>query len=345
MLKNLLNKRLNNKEYLIFISLIFLSHFITINWYPTNFEGAYSKLAYFFSSSNKFYLIDSYSNVQANTIIFSLVASLLSNVTIFISPEISVRILSAFSYFFLIFSFKNLLSFLRKEDNLFLIILFVSNPLIWYYGHRIYVDLFAFSIGVYGFSILLDNENNKKIIFLSSLWIAFAILLKPFNLILVPISFIYLIYSYKFKLKTYLLAHTLLPIFIFFIFIVINNHYLNFFIIPEKFVTSGNIFTSLEKIDSGYILNIFTNFIYYVGYLGILTFPLLFKLDKNYLNINFFFKIIILLLVSFLLSKLLPYYAEISLGPLQKFFNIDFYKFIICVNFTYIFYLIFSLKK
>ena len=80
MLKKLLNKKLNYKEYIVFILIIFFLHLFTLNWYPTNFEGAYSKLAYFFTSNNKFFLIDSYFNVQANTIIFSLVGSLINNI-------------------------------------------------------------------------------------------------------------------------------------------------------------------------------------------------------------------------------------------------------------------------
>ena len=345
MLKKLLNKKLNNKQYLICFFFIFLLHLITINWYPTNFEGAFSKLAYFFSSNNKLFLIDSFYNVQANTIIFSLLGSLLSKFIIFINPEIALRIISAFSYFFLIYAFRNLLIFLKKEDTLFLIIVFFSNPLIWYYGHRIYVDLFAFSIGVYSFSILLRKILNKKNLLLSSLLLGMAILLKPFNLIFIPISFIYLIYKFKFKLKLSLILYIIFPILLFLIFINLNKYYLNFFVTPQKFISSGNIFIQLENISIKYILNIFSNFIYYVGYLGFITFPLLFKFEKKIFNISLFIKAIILFPISFLLSKTLSYYGEINLGPLQKLFNIDFYKFLICLSFIYILYLIFSLKK
>ena len=345
MLKNLLNKKLDNKQYLILIFFIFLLHLITINWYPTNFEGAFSKLAYFFSSNDKLFLIDSFYNVQANTVIFSLLGSLLSDFTVFINPEFALRIISAFSYFFLIYAFRNLLIFLKKEDRLFLIIIFFTNPLIWYYGHRIYVDLFAFSIGVYSFSILLGKILNKKNILLSALLMCMAILLKPFNLIFIPISFIYLVFKFKFQMKLSLIFNVIFPVLIFLIFISINKYYLNFFIIPQKFISSGNIFTNLENVNIKYILNIFSNFIYYIGYLGFITFPLLFKFEKKIFNINLFIKTIILFIVSFLLSKTLSYYGEINLGPLQKFFNIDFYKFLICLNFTYILYLIFSLKK
>jgi len=126
-----------------------------VNFFPTNFEGAYVKLSYFFFESNKLFLIDSFYNVQANTILFSIIASLISKLLVFVEPDIVIRLLSASSYFFLIFSFKNLLKFLEAEKFLYLFILFVSNPLIWYYGHRVYVDLFAFSIGLYGFSLFL----------------------------------------------------------------------------------------------------------------------------------------------------------------------------------------------
>ena len=343
MLKNLLNKKLNNKQYLILIFFIFLLHLITINWFPTNFEGAYSKLAYFFSSNNKLFLIDSFYNVQANTIIFSLLASLISSSVEIIRPEIALRLISASSYFFLIFAFKNLLIFLKREDKLFLIIIFITNPLIWYYGHRIYVDLFAFSVGIYSFSILLKTTLDKGNLLLSSLLIAFAILLKPYNLIFLPISFLYLIYKFKLNLK--ILFYIFIPVSIFLIFINLNNYFFGFFIVPQKHVATGDIFITLEKVNIEYISYIFSNFIYYVGYLGLITFPLLFRFEKKTFNKNLFVKIIIFFSISFLLSNLLSSYGEINLGPLQKFFNIDFYKFIICLNFTYILYLILSLKK
>lgn len=342
MLKKLLNKKLNYNEYIIFILIIFFLHLFTLNWYPTNFEGAYSKLAYFFSSNNKPFLIDSYFNVQANTIIFSLVGSLINNIITFLSPEISLRILSASSYFFLIFSFKNFLNFLKKEENLFLFILLISNPLIWYYGHRIYVDLFAFSIGLFGFSVLINNIESKKYFFKSLLWITFSILLKPFNLIFLPISFIFLAYKSRF----YSIISFIFPIFVFFIFLFINKYYFNFFLTPDKFISDGSIFIKLEKINIIYVLNIFSNFIYYIGYLGLITFPLIFKFDRKYLKINFFFKFIIIFLISIVLSKFLSdNYGEINLGPIQKYFSLEFYKLLICLNFTYLVYLIFSLKN
>ena len=348
MLKALLNKRLNIKEYLVIFFFIFLLHLITINWYPTNFEGAYSKLAFFFLQQDKLFLIDSFYNVQANTIIFSLLSSLLSKAIIFLSPEATIRILSATSYFFLILAFKNLLSFLKKENKLLFLIIFISNPLIWYYGHRIYVDLFAFSIGIYGFSILLDNFKDKKKVLQTSLWVSFAIILKPFNLIYLPIIFIYLFFIEKIRseLKFNLIVGIILPIFIFFIFLFLNKYYFDFYLLPDKFISDGSIFIKLEKIDLVYLLNIFSNFIYYVGYLGLITFPLLFRLTKKSLNKNLIFKIIIIFSISFLLSKFLSSnYGEINLGPFQRLFNLDFYKLIICTFFTYIFYLIFSLKK
>ena len=154
----------------------------------------------------------------------------------------------------MIFSFKNFLNYLKKEENLFLFILLISNPLIWYYGHRIYVDLFAFSIGLFGFSILINNMENKKYFFKSLLWITFSILLKPFNLIFLPISVIFLAYKSKF----YLIISFLFPVFAFLIFIFVNKYYFNFFLTPDKFISDGSIFIKLEKINIIYILNIFS---------------------------------------------------------------------------------------
>ena len=102
MLKNLLTKKLSNKEFFLLSLIVFLTHLLTINFFPTNFEGAYVKLSYFFFESNKPFLIDSFYNVQANTILFSIIASLISKLLIFFDPEITIRLLSASSYFFLI---------------------------------------------------------------------------------------------------------------------------------------------------------------------------------------------------------------------------------------------------
>ena len=62
------NQNTNQLKYLILIS--FLIHLISINFFPTNFEGGYGQYSNLFSSNNKLLYIKTYYSVQFNTYIF-----------------------------------------------------------------------------------------------------------------------------------------------------------------------------------------------------------------------------------------------------------------------------------
>ena len=62
------NQNINQLKYLILIS--FLIHLISINFFPTNFEGGYGQYSNLFKSSDKLIYIETYYSAQFNTYIF-----------------------------------------------------------------------------------------------------------------------------------------------------------------------------------------------------------------------------------------------------------------------------------
>lgn len=144
----------NNSQINIYllIFLTFIIHLVSLNFYPTNFEGGYGEYANFFNTIEKLNYLESYYNYQFNTYLFSGLASVLNKLLPIINGFQSVKILSAIGYVFLGLGIVNILKFYEYKNNylIFVLIIFL-NSIIWNYGHRSFNDLFAFSIGIFFF--------------------------------------------------------------------------------------------------------------------------------------------------------------------------------------------------
>lgn len=335
----------SNYKLILFSLLVFSAHLFTINYFPTNFEGAYAELAFFFQNNNKMFLLDSFYNLQANTYFFSILASGLSFI-LSLEPPMMLRILSAASYFILIHAFIKLLDFANLKFKYIYLLVFLTNPLIWNYGYKIYVDLFSFSLGLYGFSIFINDYNSKNKQLISAVIITAAVLLKPFNLIFIFINLIF-IFLHKKKINIYVVISFLTPIICFIVFIIINKIIFDFYVLPFKFISDESIFVPLNNINTLFFNKIISNFIYYLGFLGLIIFPIsLGIVKKEMVNLKNCFIIFFITIFALLLSLYLSdNYGELSLGPLQKYFGVFIYKFIISFSFIYLVYFIFNLKN
>ena len=181
----------------------------------------------------------------------------------------------------------------------------------------------------------------KKKIFSYFLYliIGIGIVIKPFNLFLVPISIMIYIYKNSLNLKTiinsfsYLIISILIPvIYYFLIFILLGD-----FIVPDNEDLKIAIFSSDKARDITYVIN---NFIFYIGYLQLITLP--FAINLNVFRHKLDYKNWIMIIISFLLILYLPNFlgnsAELDLGPLQKIIPYEIYLIMISTTFSLFLY-------
>ena len=148
---------------LIFISCIF--HLLTINFFPTNFEGMIGVGASFSILMINYYLkIFFLGNITLLLILFF--GAIINFLIPFINSDQSVRLLSSVSYIFLILGILNLNEYIfNKKIKVHYLFIIILHPIVWHYGHRMYVGLFSYSLSIYFFSLILINKNDiKKII-------------------------------------------------------------------------------------------------------------------------------------------------------------------------------------
>lgn len=323
MIKNELNDQLILK-YLILFS--FLIHLTAINFFPTNFEGGYGQYSDLFNSKDKILYLKSYYSSQFNTFVFAGLASTLNFLIPLIDGFQAVKILSAFSYFFLGFGLFNILKFYQyKYDYILFILVIFLNCIIWSYGFRAFNDLFAFSLAIFTLSRILSNFD-KKIIYFDALLFGISIALKSYNLILIiPVLFFY--YSKRNKQK---INETIFVFIIFFIPIILLNiltyNFLGFILAPTNEDLKIAILGNDNNRDLIWVTN---NFIFYIGYLTLISLPFFlicfFELiEKKVKKISIFIFVAIILSIYF--QKYAFISSELDLGPLQTLIPENIYK-------------------
>ena len=329
------------------VSFTFLFHLISLNFHPTNFEGGYGAFANFFDSNNKIKYLTAYYNTQFNTYFFSFLGSILNIIFPFLDGFESVKLLSASSYIFLGLGIINILKFHNfiNNKNLFLLIIFF-NCIIWNYGFRGFNDLFAYSLAIYFFSNILIT-NNSKSIYLNSFLLGISTIIKSYNLILlIPIFFHFLSKNKKkiiLNLKMiYIFLLILIPFIIFHI--TIYKH-LGFLFAPKNEDLQIAIIGNDPRRDIFWVLN---NFIFYIGYLMLISFPFSIVFYLNIIKkINFKILSLITLIIIFCIyfQNFLFISSELDLGPLQKYIPNSLYKTIILFGFFSFFILLISFKN
>ena len=329
-------KKKKNLHYIyIIIFFTFILHLLSINFHPTNFEGGYGAFANIFEQTDKLRFIESYYIAQFNTYIFSGIASIINEFFPFLNGYQSVKLLSALGYFFLGLGILNIFKFFdtkHSEFSIFLLIFF--NSVIWSYGHRSFNDLFSFSIGIYFFSNILIADN-KKSFYLNIFFLGIASIFKSYNLILlIPILFNYFSKDRKSNLIDFnffkIIIIFLLP---YIVYHLITFKYLGFLLAPKNEDLQIAIIGNDSSRNISWVLN---NFIFYLGYLTLITLPFsaifFIKLNKT-ISIKTIFIILFLILFSIYFEKFLFISSELDLGPIQKYISPKLYKSIILICF------------
>ena len=340
----MIKKRKNLQSFYLIIFFTFFIHLFSINFHPTNFEGGYGAFANIFDQTDKLRFIESYHIAQFNTYIFSATASVIKEFFPFLNGFQSVKLLSALSYFFLGFGILNIFKFFNIKNNqysIFLLIFF--NSVIWSYGHRSFNDLFSFSIGIYFFSNILILES-KKSLYINIFFLGIASIFKSFNLIfLIPILFNYFFKNNKKNLINFnffkIILIFLLPYIVYHLIIFKS---LGFLFAPKNEDLQIAIIGNDSSRNLLWVLN---NFIFYLGYLTLITLPFsaifYFKLNKI-VSIKTIFTILFLILFSIYFQKFLFISSELDLGPIQKYIPDSIYKTTILICFFFFNFIIYT---
>lgn len=299
---------MNSRKVQIYIFFFFyiLFHIIFINNFPINFEFTFSNFSKYFENYDN-NIIDQYFLSQANTLVFPFIAGLISKNLNIEDGLLIPRLLSLFSYAFLILGLINFSKYYKFKLNFFLIILFFLNPLIWVFGYRGTPDLLSASIGFYGMSGLWNLKFNIKK-FYYSLFIIFSIILKPHCFIY---GLMLCIHYFKLRRKNlfdnFLYIIILIPILVF-LFFIINFKLFGFFLYSNNF----------QEALSLNFPNFINNFLSYFGFLFLSVFPIsiIYIFDKNLLS-----KIIFYLFIFILGYSFIKLYGEMDLGSLTSIFG------------------------
>lgn len=338
-----MENKLNIKILAVFI---FFLHIPSVFFYSTNFEGAYGEYADFFNTNNKVNYLLNYYTAQFNTYFYSFIGSIINFFIPTLNDHFIIRILSASSYFFLIPAIINIFNFFQiKKVNFNFLLLLLFNPIIFYYGFRMYNDLFSFSISLFFFSKLIINDN--KFTFFNFFFYGIGILLKIYNLIFLPILFIIfykkLIKLKKIKFFSLFLIYFILVLSPTFIYLLLQKKYLGFYLLPPL-GTEDLDFSFFRKDGLFFAVN---NLIFYIGYLNLVCIPVIFfsLINKKYFKLKYLLFFLFLILFSFLLSPYLFISSELDLGPLQYFISDYYYKTLIVLFFFLFFVQIYLLYK
>lgn len=315
---------LDEKKSIYILIFILIFHLLFLNLYPVNDEFIFpvgAKLIENFDVDE----ISLFFNYNANTLGFSLLIFFFSKFLPF-DYYIIGKLLSCSGILLIYLAIFNLLKILKLnkiKDKHILILLIFFNPLIFIFSFRATPDFFASALSFFSIVYFL---NNKELIFKFFFIILFsvAVIVKPFNAILIILIFIDFNFKSFFCKKNWniflwFLLSLLIPLFYF-----LYNYYLfNFFLIPDHF-----------KLNRSFNIKDYSvRFLSYIGFLNI--FLILLYIDiffnsfiKNPFKILFY--IIISILCSYFFMQNL---GELNFGYLQVYLNPKIYFFTITLSF------------
>ena len=297
---------------LLFSLICFIYHLIFIYLTPVNNEFAFVNASKFVENYDFEYLKVFHLH-QANTIFLSLIVGYLNKLFFFFDYLKLGKLLSASSIILLYLSINKLFEILKtnKDIRLYLLILVITNPLIWTFSFRYTPDVFSTSLSFCSSIFLINNKKlNLKFIFFVTLF-SIGVLIKPINLIYI-VNIIFISFyknNYKLNLKItfeyfILILFSILPLLLYIYFNYVN---FGFYLFPKHFASVLNF--QLE--------DFFFNFLLYLGYLGMITFPFVF-FDK-FIKKKFNLTLLVFLFICFVFlfsNKLLP--TELNIGFLTK---------------------------
>ena len=318
------------KSFVIFF-LIFIFHLLFINLYPINDEFIFPVGAKLLERSN-INEISLFFNFNANTLGFSLLIYFLSKL-LPLDFYILGKILSCSGLILIYLSTHALIKIFNlnilKEKHM-LILLILLNPLIFIFSFRATPDLFSSALSLFSITYFIINKNFFLKLFLIILF-SFAVIIKPFNAILIFLIFI----SFNFKdflskknfnLLIWSLVSFLIPTFYFFF----NYQFFEFVFIPNEF--------RLIKIFS--LKRYLINFISYVGFFNLFLILIYSKSFFNSFKKNYFYFLIYILISILCTFFLMQNVGELNFGFVQDYLNPRIYFFIITLSFFLFFHFI-----
>ena len=321
-----LTKLLNHNEIKSFfiLILIFIFHLFFLNLYPINDEFIFpigAKLIENFKISE----INLFFDYNANTLGFSILLFVFSKI-LPLNYYIIGKLLSSCGLLLLYFAVYTLFKKFNQKnikDKYILILLILLNPLIFIFSFRSTPDFFSSALAFYSIVYFLNNRN----FFLKSFFIILfstAVIIKPFNAILIILIFIDFNYQSFFCKKNFILFIWSILSFIIPFFYFIYNYYLfNFFLIPDQFNLASSF--SLKS----YLIRLLS----YIGFFNLFLVILYLDLFKNSLIKNPF-KILIYIITSFFFSFFfMQDVGELNFGFMHKYLNPKIYFFIITFSF------------
>ncbi len=213
---------LDEKKSIYILIFILIFHLLFLNLYPVNDEFIFpvgAKLIENFDVDE----ISLFFNYNANTLGFSLLIFFFSKFLPF-DYYIIGKLLSCSGILLIYLAIFNLLKILKLnkiKDKHILILLIFFNPLIFIFSFRATPDFFASALSFFSIVYFLIN---KELIFKFFFIILFsvAVIVKPFNAILIILIFI------DFNFKSFFCKKKLE--YIFMVFIVIINPFILFFL-------------------------------------------------------------------------------------------------------------------
>lgn len=310
-------------SYFFVIIFSFFIHFVSLNFQPVNDEFIFFKGADFIITFEK-KIINIFFEYNANTLGFSYLISGIKLILPFLETSQISKILSFSSLIFFGVATKNLyLIFKPKIKFNFFLIIVLLNPLVWSYAFRGIPDPFSASLSLFTITQIILSKNNKLNFLYISLF-SLAVIIKPFNSILLLLIF-YFDFLKKKKLtqSVYLILVFLLINYIYF---NLNYYNFGFFITPPQF--SKVFIPSFE--------NYLVTFLSYIGFIIFFSYPFFIKFiniifqKKLKFNFIFYFSAIFL---SYLISLKINFnLSEMNFGFISNFINIKLFEILILFN-------------
>ncbi len=304
--------------------IIFFIHIVCINFYPVNDEYIFPVGAKLLESKN-IEIINNFFIYNANTLGFSVVIFFFSKL-LPLDYYLIGKLLSCSGIILIYLGINNLIKISKvhfNENNYLLILLILLNPIIFTFSFRATPDLFSAALALFSVTFFILKKNTfLKILFL--ILFSFAVIIKPFNAIIILLIFYDLNLKKIFcknniNLILWISASLIIPL----IFFIYNFYLFNFFLIPDHFKL-------LKSFD---ILMFVMKFISYLGFLNLFIIPLyldhFFKImKKNYIRTLFY--VIFSIATSFFFKIDI---GEMNLGFLQNYINPNLYNFILLMSF------------
>jgi len=318
----LINLNENKSIYiLIFISIF---HLFFLNLYPVNDEFIFpvgAQLIENFDVGEMSLFFD----YNANTLGFSILIFFFSK---FLPLDYYVigKLLSCSGLLLIylaIFSLLKILKLNTIKDKHLLILLIFFNPLVFVFSFRATPDFFASALSFFSVVYFLKNKKLVFKFFFITLF-SIAVIVKPFNAILIILIFIEFNFKSLFCKKNWnLILWFLLSLLTILSYFFYNYYLFDFFFIPDHF-----------KLNRSFNIEAYSiRFLSYIGFLNLFLMSLYIDIFFNSFIKNPL-KILIYITISILCSYLfMQNVGELNFGYLHEYLNSKIYFFFITLSF------------